>query len=137
MGVVIVNEPHPLIKVVLAINNIRLSSQAWLVIANTSTMEQSEQDERNNENDRLKMKINENYQKQRNSFWKLKCLQCIPTRYTIVLVTFLGFVNVYTLRVNLSMAIVAMVNNSITNSPGNSSSHLVSKKIKTHSHWSL
>ncbi len=80
-------------------------------------MDQPEQDERNNEKDRLL------YKKQSNSFWQLKCLQCIPTRYTIVLVTFLGFVNVYALRVNLSMAIVAMVNNSAVNNPGNSSSH--------------
>lgn len=35
---------------------------------------------------------------------------CWGTRYTLVLLGFLGFANVYAMRVNLSVAIVAMVN---------------------------
>ena len=37
------------------------------------------------------------------------CLPCIPVRYVLAFVSFLGFVNVYILRVNLSMAIIQMV----------------------------
>ena len=33
---------------------------------------------------------------------------CVPTRYVLAVMSFLGFVNVYALRVNLSMAIVKM-----------------------------
>ena len=57
--------------------------------------------------------------------WRLDVLPCIPTRYVIVGITFLGFVNVYALRINLSMAIVAMVNKS-----ADSSSHLVCGEIE-------
>ncbi|KAF4526241.1 hypothetical protein B566_EDAN001926 [Ephemera danica] len=38
--------------------------------------------------------------------------QCFKTRHTLALMGFLGFANVYAMRVNLSVAIVAMVNNS-------------------------
>lgn len=37
------------------------------------------------------------------------CCSCIPKRYMVAFLSFLGFVNVYSLRVNLSVAIVAMV----------------------------
>ena len=39
------------------------------------------------------------------------CLPCVPARYILALVSCLGFVQVYALRVNLSVAIVQMVNN--------------------------
>ena len=35
----------------------------------------------------------------------------MPARYVLTIMMFLGFVNVYALRINLSMAIVAMANN--------------------------
>lgn len=37
--------------------------------------------------------------------------ECVKTRYIMALMGFLGFANVYAMRVNLSVAIVAMVNN--------------------------
>ena len=46
--------------------------------------------------------------------WLYDMLPCIPARYVIVIISFLGFVNVYALRINLSMAIVKMVNSSAT-----------------------
>ena len=42
--------------------------------------------------------------------WRLSLAPCIPARYTLAVLSFLGFVNVYALRVNLSVAIVEMVN---------------------------
>lgn len=46
--------------------------------------------------------------------WRENCLPCIPARYMIAIVSCLGFVNVYGLRVNLSVAIVQMVNSTAT-----------------------
>lgn len=46
--------------------------------------------------------------------WRCNCFPCIPARYMIALVSCLGFVNVYGLRVNLSVAIVQMVNSTAT-----------------------
>lgn len=42
------------------------------------------------------------------------CFQKIPKRYIMAFMTFLGFANVYALRVNLSVAIIAMVTNHTT-----------------------
>ena len=53
--------------------------------------------------------------------WRHDFFPCIPARYVLAIMGFLGFVNVYALRVNLSMAIVPMVNNS-----ANASSNIVS-----------
>jgi len=39
------------------------------------------------------------------------CCTCLPKRYLVAFLSFLGFVNVYSLRVNLSVALVAMVSN--------------------------
>ncbi|XP_070534945.1 vesicular glutamate transporter 1-like [Ptychodera flava] len=39
------------------------------------------------------------------------CLQKIPKRYILTFMAFLGFCNIYSLRVNLSVAIVAMTSN--------------------------
>ncbi|XP_064383500.1 sialin-like [Halichondria panicea] len=47
-------------------------------------------------------------------YWSYDCLPCIPARYSLALVSCLGFVNVYALRVNLSVAIVQMVNSTTT-----------------------
>lgn len=41
----------------------------------------------------------------------LCCCSCLPKRYLVAIMSFLGFVNVYALRVNLSVALVAMVSN--------------------------
>jgi MFS family permease len=50
------------------------------------------------------------------SFLKLllrkDCCPCIPARYVLAVMGFLGFMNVYALRANLSMAIIKMVNSS-------------------------
>lgn len=43
--------------------------------------------------------------------WHKDWCPWIPARYVLAIMGFLGFVNVYALRVNLSMAIVVMVNN--------------------------
>lgn len=53
---------------------------------------------------------------ERGHFWQRDVLPCFPTRYVIVIITFVGFMIVYALRINLSMAIVAMVNASADNS---------------------
>ena len=53
--------------------------------------------------------------------WRQDCCPCIPARYILAIMGFWGFVNVYALRVNLSMAIIEMVNTS-----ANGSSHHVS-----------
>jgi len=39
------------------------------------------------------------------------CCSCLPKRYLVAILSFFGFVNVYALRVNLSVALVAMVSN--------------------------
>lgn len=46
--------------------------------------------------------------------WGFDCLPCIPARYTLAMVSCLGFINVYALRVNLSVAIVQMDNSTAT-----------------------
>ena len=51
--------------------------------------------------------------------WRRDCCPCIPARYTLAIMSFLGFVIIYALRVNLSMAIVIMVNNSANGSANN------------------
>ena len=53
--------------------------------------------------------------------WHWDIFPFIPARYMLAIMGFLGFVNVYALRINLSMAIIAMVNSS-----ANHSTHLVS-----------
>ena len=35
----------------------------------------------------------------------------VPKRYILLLMTFIGFVNIYAMRVNLNVALIAMVNN--------------------------
>ena len=55
--------------------------------------------------------------------WYRDLVPFIPARYVLAMMGFLGFVNVYALRINLSMAIVAMVNTSATHS-----THLVRER---------
>lgn len=55
------------------------------------------------------------------ALWHRDMCPCIPARYVLAIIGFLGFVNVYALRVNLSMAILEMVNDS-----ANASTHWVS-----------
>ena len=40
--------------------------------------------------------------------WRTDCFPCVPARYVLAIASCLGFVNVYALRVNLSVAIVQM-----------------------------
>ena len=47
--------------------------------------------------------------------WHTDWCPWIPARYVLAIMSFLGFVNVYILRVNLSMALVVMINDSTTN----------------------
>ncbi|XP_019853503.1 PREDICTED: sialin-like [Amphimedon queenslandica] len=47
---------------------------------------------------------------ERRSLWRRHCLPCVPKRYILAVLSFLGFVNVYAMRVNLSMAIIVMAN---------------------------
>jgi len=42
------------------------------------------------------------------------CFPCVPARYVLAIISSLGFVNVYALRVNLSVAIVEMENDTAT-----------------------
>lgn len=60
--------------------------------------------------------------------WRHDCLPCLPARYVLAVMGFLGFINVYTLRVNLSVAIVRMVNET-----ANASTNLVGD-LKVHAH---
>ena len=53
-------------------------------------------------------------------FWQYDIFPCVPARYVLVVVCCFGFINVYSLRGNLSLAIVVMVNDS-----ANTSSRLV------------
>lgn len=59
--------------------------------------------------------------------WRRDYLPAVPARYILALMSFLGFCNVYALRVNLSMAIVEMDNSTVTVRHGAkvSSSHSV------------
>jgi hypothetical protein len=41
-----------------------------------------------------------------------KMLDCIPARYVVAFLSFLGFIVNYALRININIAIVAMVNSS-------------------------
>ncbi|XP_076371083.1 putative inorganic phosphate cotransporter isoform X2 [Tachypleus tridentatus] len=50
-------------------------------------------------------------------------IQNIPARYVVAFIGFLGFVNIYALRVNLNIAIVAMVNKSAVTITNKSMSH--------------
>ena len=58
---------------------------------------------------------------QNSSLWRSNCFPCVPKRYIIAMLAFLGFLNVYALRVNLSMAIVVMIND--TNEEGDDSNN--------------
>lgn len=53
------------------------------------------------------------YQKPR-SWLKRDCCPCIPARYVLAVMSSIGFMNVYALRVNLSVAIVEMSNDTAT-----------------------
>ena len=44
--------------------------------------------------------------------WRRDCFPCLPSRYVLAFACFMGFCNVYALRVNLSLAIVVMWNDS-------------------------
>ncbi len=46
--------------------------------------------------------------------WRRDYAPAIPARYVLAFMSFLGFCNVYALRVNLSMAIVEMDNSTVT-----------------------
>ena len=58
----------------------------------------------------------ENYWSGLKELWHQDCCPCIPARYILAIMGFFGFVNVYALRVNLSMAIIEMVNTSANGS---------------------
>ena len=62
-----------------------------------------------NEKKAMEMSSEQNEGESRTS----KSLLCnrLPKRYLLLLLVFLGFVNIYGLRVNLNVALVAMVNN--------------------------
>ncbi len=57
--------------------------------------------------------------------WRTDWVPCIPARYAIAVVGCLGFVNVYALRVNLSVTIIQMVNATAT--PRNGSARVCLK----------
>ena len=47
----------------------------------------------------------------------------VPRRYILVALSCLGFANIYALRVNLSVALVAMVNSTFANANSEYKSH--------------
>ena len=53
----------------------------------------------------------DNVEEKREAKAELCCCACLPKRYLVAIMSFFGFVNVYALRVNLSVALVAMVSN--------------------------
>ncbi len=50
--------------------------------------------------------------------WRRDYCPALPARYVLAIMSFLGFCNVYALRVNLSMAIVEMDAETVTVSHG-------------------
>ena len=58
--------------------------------------------------------------------WRTDWFPWMPARYVLALMSFLGIVNVYALRVNLSMALVVMVNDSKSQSHDDIQPHPVS-----------
>ena len=60
------------------------------------------------------------------SVWRTDWCPWIPARFVLAVMVFLGFVNVYILRVNLSMTLIVMINDSV------SSSSNTSDKIQHH-----
>ena len=58
--------------------------------------------------------------------WHTDWCPWVPARYVLALMTFLGIVNVYALRVNLSMALVVMVNDSDNQADADIQPHPVS-----------
>jgi len=71
---------------------------------------------------------NKNQQKDSNAKSDLCCCACLPKRYLVAIMSFLGFVNVYALRVNLSVALVAMVSNTTAFHPNGTEYVVVSFK---------
>ena len=63
-------------------------------------------------------------------FWHTDWCPLIPARYVVAAMMFLGFVNVYILRVNLSMALVVMVNDSSSNNSDKIQPHPVGLLVK-------
>ena len=59
----------------------------------------------------------------------LCCCVCLPKRYLVAILSFFGFVNVYALRVNLSVGLVAMVSNSTKKYPNGTEYVVVSKPV--------
>ncbi len=62
--------------------------------------------------------------------WRRDYCPDLPARYVLAIMSFLGFCNVYALRVNLSMAIVEMDNETVTVRHGAEVSRSVSSYIK-------
>ena len=59
--------------------------------------------------------------------WRTDCFPCVPARYVLAIASCLGFVNVYALRVNLSVAIVQMDGSAALTPGANRSSTRVSE----------
>ena len=59
----------------------------------------------------------------------------IPARYSMALLSFLGFFNVYALRVNLSVAIVQMDNSTAQRYPHAARVSLYSLHFHAHHYW--
>ena len=87
-----------------------------LVPPNASSTPKSEDSEDELANTRTFSSENKlNSPENTNKSWKKNfCVRYyagIPKRYVLLFMTFLGFVHIYSMRVNLNVALVAMVNN--------------------------
>ena len=69
----------------------------------------------------------EEKQKEYRKKYRVTC-DWLPKRYLLAILSFFGFLNVYALRVNLSVALVAMVSNkTMTDAVGNI--HIIVSKL--------
>ena len=65
--------------------------------------------------------------------WHENWCSWLPARYVLAVMSFFGFMNVYILRVNLSVAIVVMVNNTQSSNQSDIQPHPVRYACKTSS----
>jgi len=88
-----------------------------LVIAQYARIPAASYDDIEDGTESIMEEIGPRQERRRSSLYRLRRIDAcpwIPARYVLAILTFLGFFNVYALRVNLSVAIVEMDNSTAT-----------------------